>query len=102
VLLRLLAVRIVQWSVWIAGRFLFRRAALVDGVKNIERLLGAHDDIVAAGIDGVTGLNRHVTVAIAAHDLKTADGAVAVQVTIVELRFGGGPVFKTGQFEIGE
>jgi hypothetical protein len=62
---------LVKRLVGIAARLVFLLygiAACLNRFLDIELLLLADDDVVAARVNRVTGLDDHLTVAIAAHD----------------------------------
>src|SRR5438067_11790894 len=63
-------------------------AAGLDRLHHIELLLLAHNDVIPVRTNGVSRLDDHLTLAIAAHHLQSADCAHAVQVAVVQPLFG--------------
>jgi hypothetical protein len=63
---------------------LHRFAACVDGRYDIEGLVLANDDVIAACVDSVAGSDRDPSIAVAADHLQSADNASANQVAVVQ------------------
>ena len=61
-----------------------RSAARLDCFDHVERLVLAHDDVVAAWINGVPRFHGDPAVAFRAHDLQSAHDAPAVKVPVVQ------------------
>jgi len=64
------------------------RAAGLDRLDNVEWLIAANDDVVAAGVDGITGLHGDPTITIAANYLHAAHDARSVEEAVVQTTFG--------------
>ena len=71
----------------IAGLFAGRAASL-DSLDDVEGLVRANDDVVAAGIDGIAGFYGNPAVALTAQYLDATDNSPAVQEAIVQTAFG--------------
>ena len=67
---------------------LARRAASLNGLDDIEGGIGADDDVVATGVNGVTRFHGDPSVALAAHHLHAADDSPAMKVAVVETALG--------------
>src|SRR5690348_13189167 len=48
-------------------------AAILDRLHDIEGLVRGDDDVVAAAVDGIAGMDRHIAVAVVADDLEPAN-----------------------------
>jgi hypothetical protein len=63
-------------------------AASFDRLEQVETLLIADNDVIAARINGVTGLDDYLAVTVAAYHFQAADRAYAVQIPVVQALFG--------------
>ncbi|MCZ7640210.1 MAG: hypothetical protein M5U12_31650 [Verrucomicrobia bacterium] len=77
-------------------------AATVDGFEEVEGLFGAHDDVLAAGVEGVAGLDGDLAVAVVADDLEAADDPPAVEVAVMEAVLGADVVLGAVELGLGE
>jgi hypothetical protein len=64
-----------------------RSAALFDLRAHVKGDVLAHDDVIAARIEGVTGMDRDLALTLVAGDFQSANHARAVQVAIVQFIF---------------
>jgi hypothetical protein len=76
--------------------------AIKDTLNDIEILCVAHDNIVAAGIDGIAGLNRYCACTCAARDLQATNDSCTVQIEVVQPLLGTHIFLLAIEFRFGQ
>jgi hypothetical protein len=71
-----------------------RPAASSDEIADVDGLIGAQNNVIAARAQRVAGAYDHLVAACAAHHLHATGNAPAVNIAVVELIFGDNVVVE--------